>query len=335
MLPDHDYPTVASKAAFFDGVIDAVDGIPGVEAACVVNRAPLDGRFGGMTFVPDGESRLVGATPLTVSPQCFGVLRIPLKRGRVFTKNDPAGAAALVSESIARELFKGADPIGRRIHVGLPDGPVLTVVGVVGDIRPLSLESSFANQVWMTYQQGTFEPRQLLVRGSAPPSALLPAIRGRIRALDPRLPVATVRTMDDLREALTSARRFDVQLLVEFGAVSVLLCALGVYGLLAQVVGYRTPEIGVRLALGARPAHVVRDVVGGTAASILAGAAGGAVAAWALSRFIRGFLFGVSPTSPLVYGATIVFILGTAMCAAWIPARRAARLDPLIALRRE
>ena len=154
VLPDHDYPTTASKAAFFDRVIDAVDDIPGVQAACVISQAPLDGRHGGMTFVPDGESRLVGATPLTVSPQCLELLHIPVKRGRMFTRNDAAGSAALVSESIARELFDGAEPIGRRIHIGLPSGPLLTVVGVVGDIRPLSLESRFANQVWMTYRAG-------------------------------------------------------------------------------------------------------------------------------------------------------------------------------------
>ena len=333
VLPNVDYPDAPAKAAFFDRAMAAIRSVPGVEGVCAVSKAPLDGQHGGMTFVPDGERRLVGATPTTVSPQCMDVLRIPVTRGRMFRADEPA--AALVSESMARELFKGGDPLGRRIHVGLPTGPVFTIVGVTRDIRAISLESGYPNQVWLTYHDAFFDPRQLLVRASVPPAALIPVIRDRVRALDPRLPVSTARTMDDLRDSLVAERRFNMQLLVEFGVVAVLLCALGIYGLLAQVVGYRTAEIGVRLALGARPGQVVRQVLGSTAAAVLCGAAAGTLTAWLLSRAMQRFLFRVAPASPMIYGASILLIFCVALFAAWAPARRASRLDPIIALRRD
>jgi putative ABC transport system permease protein len=334
VLPEKDYPTLESRVQFFDQAIAHVRGLPGVEDACVINRAPLSGQKGSMTFVADGQKQLVGSLPSTISPGCIALLRIPLRAGHVFSPTEP-GSPVLVSQSMGRALFKGADPIGRQIHMGLPNGPLMTVVGVVGNIRHSSLESAYSNQVWMPYTQPAFEPRQLLVRTGVPPTTLAGAIRSRVRELDPKLPMASMKTMADLRAAMVAERRFSMQLLAEFAVVALLLCSLGIYGLLSQIIGHRTREIGVRLALGARPADVVRHVVGGTAAAVAAGAFAGTGAALLLSRLVRRMLFSVSPTEPLVYAAIVCVMMTVALVAAWMPARRAAKLDPLTALRHE
>jgi ABC-type antimicrobial peptide transport system permease subunit len=175
--------------------------------------------------------------------------------------------------------------------------------------------------VWMSYTQPAFGPQQLLVRTTASPTTLAAAVRSRVRDLDSRLPLASIRTMADLRGEMIAERRFSMQLLVEFAAVALTLCSLGIYGLLAQVIGYRTREIGVRLALGARPVDVIRQVVGGTALL--------------MSSLVRRMLFSVSPTEPSVYATIVCVMMTVALFAAWLPARRAARLDPLTALRHE
>jgi hypothetical protein len=236
---------------------------------------------------------------------------------------------------MGRALFKDLDPVGQKIHMGLPTGPLMTVVGVLGNIRHSSLESGYSNQVWMSYTQPAFGPQQLLIRTSVPPASLASVVRSRIRELDPKLPVASMKTMADLRGRTLAERRFSMQLLVEFAVVALMLCSLGIYGLLAQIVGQRTREIGVRLALGARPSDVVRNVVGGTAAAVALGAVAGAGAAVALSRLIRGMLFRISPTEPAVYAAIVGIIVAVSLVAAWLPARRAAGLDPLVALRQD
>ena len=334
VLPQNDYPTLESKVRFFDEAIARVGGLPGVDGACVINRAPLAGQKGGMTFVADGETRLVGALPSNISPGCIDLLKIPLLSGHVFSPTEP-GAPVLISASMARGLFKGADPIGRRIHMGLPDGALMTVVGVVGNIRSSALESPFSNQVWMVYTQPYFGPQQLLVRTSVPPTTMVDAVRSRIRELDPRLPMTSMKTMADLRADQVAERRFSMQLLLEFAACALVLCALGIYGLLAQITAQRTPEIGVRLALGAKAGDVVRQVVGGTAMAVAIGAAAGTGAAVALSRLLKGMLFGVTPTEPAVYAAIVSVLTIVALVAAWLPARRATLIDPMIALRHE
>ena len=333
-LPEKDYPSLDSQVRLFDQAIARIDTLPGVEGACVIYQAPLTGQRGGMTWVAEGETRVVGALPSAISPACIGLLRIPLLRGHVFAPNE-AGSPVLISDSMARELFKGENPVGRRMHMGLPSGPLLTVAGVVGNIRSSALESKYSNQVWMSYSDPLFTPRQLLVRTTVPPASLANAVRSRVRELDPRLPVSNMKTMADLRAGQVAERRFSMQLLLEFAAVALVLCALGIYGLLAQITGHRTREIGVRLALGARPADVVRRIVGGTALAVMVGAAAGTGAALLLSRLVKGMLFGVSATDPAVYAAIVGMLTAVALLAAWVPARRAATLDPLIALRHE
>jgi putative ABC transport system permease protein len=331
-LPQDGYPDAGARARFFEQIIARVEALPGVDGACAMTSAPLVARRGTMTWVPEGEKRMVGSQPTTVSPQCFDVLGIPLLRGRAFTA-DEAEPVGIVSAGLARALFGTADPIGRRVHMGLPNGALFTIVGIVGDIRQTSLESSFSRQMWLPNASALYPPKQLVVRTSVPPAPLADPIRAAIREIDPALPVSRIETMAGLRSKGLAERRFNMLLLVTYGLVGLSLCAVGVYGLLSQAVGQRTREIGVRMALGARPADVVRHVVLGTAVSVVVGCATGIVAAVLLSRFVSHMLFEVSPTEPAVYAAVLCVVLVVAFVAAYVPARRATRIDPLEALR--
>jgi putative ABC transport system permease protein len=331
-LPESQYPDPAVKARFFDQVIERVDGLPGVEATCAMTAAPLAGHRGTMTWVPEGQTRMIGSLPTTISPQCFEVLGIPLKRGRGFTAME-AERVAIVSESLARRLFPEVDPIGQRIHRGIPGGPLFTIVGVAGDIRKSSLESSYGNQIWLPNSGPMYPPKQLVVRTTVPPGRLAGPIRTAIRAIDPNLPVSQIETMAGVRARGLAERRFNMMLLATYGLVGLALCAVGVYGLLAQTVGQRTREIGVRMALGARPADVVRHVVGGTATSVMVGGLLGAAVAVIVSRLVRHMLFQVSPTEPAIYAAVLALVFAVALLAAYLPARRATRIDPVVAMR--
>jgi putative ABC transport system permease protein len=331
-LPETHYSDARAQSDFYDRVIERVNGLPGVEGACAMTAAPLAGARGTMTWVPEGETRMVGSLPSAMSPQCFTVLSIPLKRGRGFAPVEPEDVA-IVSETLARRLFGEGDPIGRRIHRGIPDGPLFTIVGVVGDIRKQSLESAYAQQIWLPSSRPMYPPRQLIVRTRVPPGPLVDVVRGAIRELDPNLPVSRIETMAGVRARGLAERRFNMLLLVIYGLVGLALCAVGVYGLLAQAVGQRTREIGVRMALGARPSDVVRHVVRGTATGVVAGGAAGLAAAVILSRLVSHMLFEVSPTEPAVYAGVLTLVFAVALLAAYVPARRATRIDPLVALR--
>ena len=331
-LPQGTYPDPAARAGFFARAIERVEALPGVEGACAMTTAPLVDRRGTMTWVAEGQTRMVGSQPTTVSPQCFDVLGIPLLRGRGFTPDD-VEPVVIASATLARRLFGDEDPVGRRVHMGLPGGRLFTVIGVAGDIRNRSLESSFAQQMWLPDAGPMYPARQLVVRTAVPPGPLAGAVRAAIREIDPSLPVTRIDTMAVVKARTLAGRRFNMLLLVTYGLIGLTLCAVGVYGLLAQTVGQRTREIGVRMALGARPADVVRHVVAAAATSVLAGCAAGALAAALLSRFISHLLFQVSPTQPPVYVAVVGLVLVVALLAAYLPARRATRIDPIDALR--
>ncbi len=331
-LPQGTYADEAARGRFFSQAIDRVTGLAGIEGACAMTSAPLVRRPGSMTWVPEDETRLVASDPVTVSPGCFSVLRIPMLRGRTFTDRERE-AVVIVSRRLGERLFGAGDPVGRRIHMGLPDGRLFTIVGVAGDIRKLSLESAPGVEIWLPDSLPFYPPRQLVVKTSVPPGPLAARVRAVIRELDPDLPVSRIETMAALRDDALAGRRFSMLLLLGYGIIGLALCAVGVYGLLGQAIGQRTREIGVRMALGARPSEVVRQVVFSAGASVAAGCAAGAGAAALLSRFVRSLLFHVSPTDPLVYGAVAALVLAVAALAAYLPARRAARIDPVQALR--
>ncbi len=334
-VPRGRYDSATALTQFFDRLVERVNAVPGVAEACVSNEVPLDRGPGSMSFVPEGETRLRSALPTTISQGCVDVLRVPILAGRWFTNNEPQ-PAVVVSAAMARALWPdGRNPLGQRVHFGLPTGALLTVVGVSADISGRELESGPALVVWMPQSLGYFPPKRLLVRydraGAADPTAL----RAALKDVDPDLALANVRSLDDIVARATAPRRFALFLLGAFAVTAVVLCGVGIYGLLAHVVGQRTQEIGIRVALGAQPSVVLRLVVIQLGVAVVAGAGAGLWGAKALSSTVSALLFGVTATEPRVYALVAVSVLAIAGLAAWVPTRRALRIQPVIALRQD
>jgi putative ABC transport system permease protein len=303
-----------------------------VTAVCAINEVPFDAE-GRMTYVPEGQARIIGAQPRTISPGCFDVLRLRLLDGRRFEANEPT-RVAIVSRRFAQAAWPGQNPIGRRIHLGTVKGPVMEVVGVVDDLLQSALDGPRAAQVYEPAGAGAaFPASRVLFRTSGPAGALLPSVPAAVRRADAMQPVARLRTLDDLMGASVSGRRFQLALLTTFALAALVLAAVGIYGLLSQVVAQRRPEIGIRLALGAAPSSVVRLVMRSAWIAVAAGTTAGLTGALAASALLRRFVFGVSPTDPALYLGATACLVTVALIAAWLPARRAARVEASEALR--
>jgi putative ABC transport system permease protein len=269
---------------------------------------------------------------------------IPLVRGRAFDERDGEQAAgvAIVSDRLARVLWPGADPIGKRLKLGFgrpEEQPWLSVVGVVGDVKQTALADETPPVVYVPLLQA---PRPFLLRDltfvvqtAAEPSSVAPVVRAEIRNVDPNLPFARVETMRDLLSDSVAEPRFRSAMLGAFAGAALALVATGILGVLAYSVTRRTREIGVRMALGAQRAGVLRLVVGQALRMTMAGLAVGLVAAFALTRLLRNFLFDVGPLDPATFVAASIVLVGAALIASYVPARRAATVDPLTALRAE
>jgi len=322
---------------FFDELVTRAEALPGVARACAINHVPLDNSGGGMTFVAEGktDADMQGALPMGVTEGCFETLRIPLVRGRYFERQETE-SVAIVNESMARALWpEGDDPVGKRIHIGLVSGPLFTVVGVVRDIRAAALESSFTRQVWMSASRGWPMPERLILRAELPPENLARSTRDLLRQMNPDLALANVRTMTDIVGEATASRRFVLVLLAGFAGIALTLCAVGIYGMLSHQVGQRTREIGIRMALGARRADVTRTLLGHLAVGVIAGIVVGTAGARALASVIATQLYEMSATDPRVYLGVTTFVIVVAAVSCLSPVRRAARVNPVVALRSE
>jgi putative ABC transport system permease protein len=336
LIADVQFVGPSSEAiVFYDDLVTRVEALPGVERACAISAVPLGDDSGGMTFVAEGQTdaERQGAIRLGVTDGCFDTLRMRVLAGRGFQRQETT-SVAIVSESMGRSLWPdGSSPVGKRIHIGLAAGPLFEVVGVASDIRAAALESAAARQVWFSASRAWPMPQRLIVRTAVPPTDLARPIRSLLAELAPDLALANVRTMQSVLDASTASRRFVLSLLGGFALIALALCAVGVYGMLAHQVGQRRLEIGIRMALGARPPNVTvliaRQVLTGVGAGVLAGLG----AAWALSSFLASQLFQMSATDPRVYGGVAVFVMIVATLAAWPPIRRATRVPPLTALR--
>jgi len=344
--PHGKYEKPAAWRALYERLVERVDRLPGVEASAGVFLRPLWGQMGNDWFFTvegqsDADSRRNPHVNLeSVTPGYFGTMRTPRRRGRDFTDRDAEGApgVAIVSDGFARRYWPGQDPIGKRLKIPLPESPYhltwLTVVGVVADARYREIQASRLD-LYLSYLQSPYGPRHLVVRTSGDPLAIAPAVRAIVRDVDRDLLAEDITSMESLVEAALGGPRFGMQLLSAFALAALALAALGTYGVMAFLVGRRTREIGVRMALGARGADVLSLVLGQGLRPVLAGLAVGAAGSLALGRAIASLLFGVAPHDATTMAGASAVLAAVAAAACYLPARRAARLDPAVALRRE
>jgi putative ABC transport system permease protein len=267
----------------------------------------------------------------------FAALRIPLRRGRHFAATDVADAApvATINEALARRHWPNESPLGKRIKLTFGGTALRTIVGVVADVRHGGLHEAPQPTVYVPHAQASTGANAFVIRTRADPHAMLGLVRAEFRAINPAMPLASTTTLEALLDDSLRERRFHLALLGAFAAVALLLAALGVYGVMSHATTERTHEIGVRMALGARGADVLGMVMRQGASLAVAGALGGLLGAVAVTRLLRGMLYGVTPLDPLAYVGAGVLLLGAAGLASYLPARRAARLDPVRALRTE
>ena len=325
-------------------MLDAARGVPGVEAALVTaGNGPF---FGGSTTSPFkviGRPKVAAdARPQIrikrVSPGFLEILRVPILRGRTFTSQDSrSGVATLViNESAARQFWPKQDPIGQRIEMAQTNAQQWEIVGVAGDVRYNDPTLPPVPEAFLNYELATFHGGgTLLLRAPGDASAIVPAIKAAIWAVNPSQTLTSVQSVDAQYERTTAARRFNMLLMAIFATLAVTIAATGIYGVIAFLVGKRTREIGVRIALGASPREVVALFLRQGVSVVLAGIAAGLIAAWWLSRAVQQFLFEVEPRDPLVFATVCTILTVVGVLASWLPARRAARVDPLQALRTE
>ena len=352
----------ANQAAVFSTLIKRLEQIPGVRKVGATSAIPMDGGL------PDGSFLLITQNELPKAPEndealsrefdrlfqqkerlgnadfCvatdgyFQVLGIPLVQGRMFEERDTADAphVAVISESLARERWPGQDPIGHTIEFGNMDDDLrlLTVVGIVGDVHEDSLEAPPHPTVYVNLFQRPRPAITLTMLSDAPTQLVTSAARGILQELNPEIP-AKFRTFSQVYSASLGSRRFNLILISSFGIVALLLASVGVFGVMAYSVSRRTREIGVRIAVGARPRDVVTMILGQGLRTIFLGLAIGLAGSLLLTRTMGSMLFGVTAADPFTFLAVLVLLIGAALLACYIPARRAARVDPVIALRNE
>jgi putative ABC transport system permease protein len=340
-LPSRKYPEENQQSAFFQQLLEKVRALPGVQAAGASNVVPLGGDY-VLGFVIEGRPPLPpGAGQSTnyyaVSADYFKAMGIPLLRGRVFTEQDTRNSTrvAVISESMAKRVFPNEDPIGKRIHV--TNGPTVfrEIVGIVGDVKHYGLDQDTTLQTYEPYTQQPFSFMTLVVRTAGDPTNLTSAIRNQVLSIDKEQPVSGVRTLEQRVSTSIAQQRFSMLLLGVFAAVAMVLAAVGIYGVLSYAAAQRTHEIGIRMALGARAGDVLKMVIGQGMKLTLAGVALGSGAALALTQLMRRLLFGVTAADPMTYAVIALSLTLVALFACWIPARRAAKVDPMVALRVE
>jgi predicted permease len=344
-LPHSEYPNGAAAASFSQALVTGIRGLPGVEAAGVVTCLPLDGWCNGNHLSVEGRVVPEGTLPPVVAvrragPGYFRTMGIEVLEGRALERADMEGEAPVVviSRSLARDYFPHEDPLGRRVAVG-SDTTWSTVVGVVEDVPAREL-MHVADPLIYFPLMGPATPGVSARNGAVAVRArnavgLLSAVRDRVATVDPDVAIARVRTTDRIVADASARMAFTMVLLVLAGGVALVLGVVGIYGVISYLVGRRRAEIGVRLALGARPSGVSWMVVRGGAQVAGAGLAVGMAAAFGLTRLMVALLFDVEPTDPFTYAVVGLGLFGVALLAAWVPARRAASTDPAWALRAE
>jgi len=338
-LPSSRYADAASRQAFYDGLLDRVRALPGVDIAAATNTPPLSfGPNGGMA-AEDRPGETGQSHYRVVSPNYFRALGIPLIGGRSFSAADDSTAphVTVVNEALAREMWPGGSAMGKRIRFRGMDQhneTWLTVIGVVRDAKQIALDAPPVPEVYVSYRQRPERAgaMSVVVRTRAAPQSLAGAVRAAVREQGREVPVTTG-TMEERVARSVADRRFVMLMLTSFGVVALMLAAVGIYGVLSYAVARRTKEIGVRVALGAQPTSVLGMIVGDSMRPVAWGALLGIAGALAVSRVLRGLVYGVGVTDPVSFGAATATLAVVALVASWIPARRASKVDPIVALR--
>jgi putative ABC transport system permease protein len=345
--PAGTYSTFERGEAFYNELYARVRATPGIRSVGATNALPLSGVGGDRSFFIDGRSITrpedrPDEEVRFVTPGYFSTMQIPVLQGREFDERDTLTAprAAVINQPLARKFFPNGDAIGKRVSFSQEPPNWYHVVGVVGAIKHRALDAKELPELYVPYAQPLFagwtvRPMFVAIRTDGDPLAMTAAVRQAVAAVDPDQPISDVRSMDQRVSQSLGPRRFNMLLLGLFAVVALALCAIGIYGVVAYAVTERTHEIGVRLALGARARDVVAMVIGQGLALAIAGAVIGVVAALAVTRLMASLLYDVTATDPLTFGAVSLLLLLVAIGAAWLPARRATAVDPLIALRSE
>ena len=340
-LPEQKYPTPESRLAFHEGLAQRLQAVPGIQSAAITSNLPVDGSLTGVLQLEgqavDDAAKLPRVPVVSAGPAYFATLGAPLLKGRAFDDHDgmPGAEVVIVNERFTAQYWPGKNPLGRKIRIGAePDAPWLSVVGVIPQInREIEIGANTESIVYVPYRQSPVRFVSVVARTLVPPSSLAQVLRGEVQALDPDLPVYRVRTMEEhLSQQLWPYRVFGA-LFGAFAVISLLLSATGIYGVTAYAVSRRTQEIGLRMALGADGGNVLRLILKRGLQQLAVGTVLGLLGAWTVGRVMEKLLVETSAADPVVHGTSSFVLCGIAVVACVIPAWKAARLDPMSALR--
>ncbi|MGZ4984604.1 MAG: ABC transporter permease [Chthoniobacterales bacterium] len=345
-LPGVTYPKNENVIAFYDQFLNRVRALPGVEAASVIIPLPLSGSNMVTDFdieehpLPEGER--AGAPVRVIATDYFKTMGIPLRQGRVFdqTEQFDSPPVVIVNERFANKFFPGQNVIGKRIKPGFAADDsgekMREIIGVVGNVKHLSLKDEDSPEMYLPRTQIPFDIMSLVIRTSvSDPTALTSAVRRELTTMDATIPLTSVRVFDEYISRSLARPRFNALLLSIFAATALVLTGIGIYGVMAYSVAQRTNEIGIRIALGAAQSSIFRLVVGQAMTLVTISVGIGLAGAFAATRLLNSLLFGVGAWDPITFGVIVILISLVAFLAAWLPARRASRVDPIIALRTE
>jgi putative ABC transport system permease protein len=344
-LPDAKYSD-PKKAEFFRELTPLLNALPGVQSAAAVFPLPMGGDEIRTSFQIEGRPVAKSDEPHTsvrvVTPNYFVTMRIPLLEGRDFTERDEAKATPvlIVNQAFAQQFFPGENPIGKHVKAGISNSgpgtaPMREIVGVVGNVKFEDLTTEFSPESYIPYGQLQFGSVTIVARSAKNPEGLAKPIASAVKSLDKDLPVYAPKTVEQYLDGTIAVPRFNTFLLAIFAALAMILTAVGLYGVISYSVAQRTHEIGIRMALGAQPGDMMRLVVGQGIQLALFGVGLGLIAAFGLTRLLSSLLFGVSATDPMSFAVVVATLFAVVLLACYIPARRAMRVDPIVALRYE
>ncbi len=345
------YATPAQEAPFFRELLRRSGALPKVEEAALGDTAsiPLDESLRDLKLISEGQFLFTVegrdmqsdgpavAERSSVTPEYFHLLKMPLLRGRLFNEsdNDEAPQVAVINEAFARTYWQNQNPIGKRFRKAKADSPWITVIGLIANARTESLAEAGVPKIYLDLYQTGGKRLAIFLRGNLDTAAISDEVREQVQSVDPTLPVFGARTLNETVSASLSERRFSMEIVALFASTALLLAALGIYGVISYIVSERTHEIGIRIALGAEKNSILRMILRQGLALAIAGAAVGLVGALIVSHLMAGLLYDVRPTDPLTFAGVALLLIGVALLACYIPARRAMRVDPLVALRYE